>query len=192
MARATAGVDYWITPRLTPEPHRRPQRKSKKSKTVGRAGNTPVFQPSLLAKRQASCPLFKLLPELRNIIFRSVFAFVWDIPYPHSLPVYYSSDKLPHPKAHTALIRTCPLIYRETRFTIAAANTHTIFYPRFRVYFLLPNGFAKNYFSRMPTGQLAAVQNLHIIADRRRLKAKEGGSYYVSSALADLGALRAG
>ena len=49
---------------------------------------------------------------------------------------------------------------------------------------------ATSYFKRMSPAQLAAVQHIHIFANRTRLTAKDPGQYISYSAFAELGSLR--
>ncbi|KAK3173224.1 hypothetical protein OEA41_006553 [Lepraria neglecta] len=97
-----------------------------------------------------------------------------------------------HHRTDTALLRTCRLIHSETRLMPVAINSHVLYYnPSHILSFPLPTN-ATSYFRNMTDEQLAAVQHIHIFAERKRLTSKDPGTYLSLTAFAELGYLRDG
>ena len=104
---------------------------------------------------------------------------------PERRPSYYHRLR-----TDTALLRTCRLVHNETVLVPVSVNTHTLCYPGPHVFPPPMSTIATPYFKRMTSAQLAAVQDIHIIAKRSSLSAEDPGRYISYNPFAELGHLR--
>jgi hypothetical protein len=116
---------------------------------------------------QHDSPLFRAIPpELRNTIFRYAChgAPLKDEAYPHDAYYYRPGYEYPQ-RIYTDLLRTCRLVYLETRLLPVKVNEHVFWCER------APPGPYKSqpasYFqteNRFTEEQLDAIQDVHIFA----------------------------
>ena len=200
MARTKATAAYWTQPRTRANPPESPRRSSRLRKEEG--SNTEQNpEPTLPANPQSASPLFKVPREIRDAIFKLAVTAYQDftkpcnvetqVPgcyqrsFPHHRPGHYH-----HLRIDTALLRTCRLVHIETALLPVSVNTHNLCYPDIQALSFPMSTIAFSYFNRMTPAQLAAVQHIHIFANRSRLAAADPGRYISYGAFAELGCLR--
>jgi hypothetical protein len=124
-------------------------------------------------KSQSASPLYNLPQEIRDAIFELVLTSYEDTSRLYDLGFirlkHYYNWAESHPgvfyhRIDTALLRTCRLIYSETRFIPVAISSHILHYtPNFTLLSPLSESDTK-YLGKLTSEQLAAVQHIHIVA----------------------------
>ena len=184
MVRQRAIAAFWVTP--LPQSTLNRLRRSKRLRPARIKQQIPI-------NRQLKCPLFGIPAELRNMIFNLALTFYEDPARPRDQSDNYHEYRpghFHHLRADTALIRTCQLIHAETHLSVAAINSHTLFYNYRRAASAHISTIGRKYFSRLTAAQLVAVQSVHIFAHRNQLRAKDPGKYLSNTIFADYGCLR--
>ncbi|KAF6238062.1 hypothetical protein HO173_003696 [Letharia columbiana] len=200
MARTKATASYWTQPRTRANPSE-PPRRSLRLRKENASDTQQTPEQTLPANSQPASSLFKVPREIRDYIFKLALTTYEDatklcdletqVPgcyqrsFPHHRPGHYH-----HLRTDTALLRTCRLIHNETALVPVSVNTHSLCYPDIRALSFPMSTVATSYFKRMTSAQLAAVQHIHIFANRSRLTAEDPGRYISHSAFAELGCLR--
>ena len=133
-------------------------------------------------KSQSASPLYNLPQEIRDAIFELVLTSyedtsrLYDLGFIRLKHYYDWAESHPgvfyHRVIDTALLRTCRLIYSETRFIPVAINSHVLHYsPNFTPLSPLSNS-ATKYFGKLTSEQLPAVQHIHIVAKPKYQRAE--------------------
>lgn len=211
--RAIATTPYWVVPHSSKQPN-----VAHETETIPELENLSI-DPGTSGRMssQSASPLYQIPRDIRKRIFELAvtryedFTTPFDMNFARQFSQYrltmrdagwprYRVGHQHQRRICTALLETCKRIYSETRLVLISVHEHCIRYMPTRVRHLCEEFDTKadlpltgaQYFSQMTSAQLAAVQKVHIFADRELLTAMDPGTYRSDTAWAELGFLRCG